>query len=110
MSIKLYRDAAPTLPADRHADDDLSQHLHSLKQALLNSATDATDMRHHPAMIKKLRHALMELEQKTQDHGRFFAYSAHHGRHERMLEAGTVQHQIDQLFSHLEHLENTQAN
>jgi hypothetical protein len=106
MTINLYRDATPTLQADPMADDDLPLHLYSLKQALIYSASDTVDMRHHPSNIKKLRDALVQLEQKSQNHGRFFAYTANHGRHERMLEAGTIQHEIDQLFSHLEHLEN----
>lgn len=88
-------------------DDDLPHHLFSLKQAVIHhSASASVDMRQHPSMIQKLRDQLMQLEQQTQDHGRFFAYTANFGRHERMLEAGTIQYQIDQLYSHLEHLEN----
>jgi hypothetical protein len=95
--MKTYRDSA--------LETDFLDDLHRLEQAI-SSSTDAADMR-QPITLKKLRDALTQLEMKTLDHGRFFNYNAEHGRHERMLEARTVQHQIDQLFAHLDKLEST---
>ncbi len=105
MINKVHRDTAPNNHApETSVTDDLFGDLQNLQQAI-GVSLETTDMR-QPVFFEKFRQALMQLEQKTQDHGRFFSYNAKHGRHERMLEAGTVQHHIDQLFCHLEQLEN----